>query len=277
MEEASETQDSARRELSASALGGFILASVALAAAVAAGLGHRSGLWSFEAGIAIAVGAVIMAVLAAILSGRGLWRILRSRGGLRGMPTALFGLVVAGGLVSYAGFWTLQARISADIADISTDPLEPPGFEVAPILREMAGTDTVERLDLADASLQYAAYPDIRPLWVSEPRQEAYVQALKTARDMGWVIVAADETAGRIEAVGATLWFGLRADYLVRVSPSGPGARIDVRGLARTRDAAAFGVNVRYVRAFLRRLENRLEGVAAAPGRVAQRRGPEQS
>jgi hypothetical protein len=42
---------------------------------------------------------------------------------------------------------------------------------------------------------------------------------------MGWELVAADSTAGRIEATATTPWFGVKDDVVVRVRPDRAGSR----------------------------------------------------
>jgi hypothetical protein len=57
---------------------------------------------------------------------------------------------------------------------------------------------------------QAAAYPDLVPLKVGLQPEQAFQRALDTAKAMpGWSIVAADPTAGRIEARETSLWFHL--------------------------------------------------------------------
>jgi hypothetical protein len=62
---------------------------------------------------------------------------------------------------------------------------------------------------------------------------EVFALAVRTARDMGWDIVAHDVGNGRIEATATTFWFGFKDDVVVRVLPSAAGSRIDGRSLSR--------------------------------------------
>ncbi|HEU0306092.1 MAG TPA: DUF1499 domain-containing protein, partial [Lysobacter sp.] len=77
--------------------------------------------------------------------------------------------------------------------------------------------------------------------------------AQQVARDMGWELVAADATAGRIEATDTTLWFGFKDDIVVRVEAEGSGSRIDVRSLSRV-GKSDVGTNAKRIHAYLQAL-----------------------
>jgi uncharacterized protein (DUF1499 family) len=75
---------------------------------------------------------------------------------------------------------------------------------------------------------------------------------------MGWTIVAADDTAGRIEASDRSRWFGFTDDIVIRVTASGSGSRVDVRSSARL-GRSDFGVNAARIRAYLGALRTAAE------------------
>jgi uncharacterized protein (DUF1499 family) len=50
---------------------------------------------------------------------------------------------------------------------------------------------------------------------------------------MGWNIVAANESAGVIEAVDTTTFFRFKDDIVIRVRPAGAGSRVDLRSHSR--------------------------------------------
>ena len=76
------------------------------------------------------------------------------------------------------------------------------------------------------------------------------------ARDLGWEIVEASPSEGRIEATARTFWFGFKDDVVVRVTPSGDGSRIDVRSVSRV-GKSDVGANAKRIRTYLERLQNR--------------------
>ena len=117
--------------------------------------------------------------------------------------------------------------------DVTTDTQHPPEYVTVAQLR---GGDTSTTLAYAGerlASRQRAAYPDIQPLQLAVSRDEAFSRALAAVRSLGWTLVSADGTAGRIEASAATRLFGTVDDVVVRVSAADGGSRVDVRSTSR--------------------------------------------
>ena len=60
---------------------------------------------------------------------------------------------------------------------------------------------------------------------------------------------------GRIEAIDTTFWFGFEDDIVIRVTPAGDHARIDIRSLSRVGVSDA-GTNARRIRAYLSMLSS---------------------
>lgn len=124
-----------------------------------------------------------------------------------------------------------QARAVPPINDISTD-LQNAAF----------------------AEQQKKAYPDLGPLKLAASPGAAFGKARAAAQAMGWEIVAADATTGRIAAVDTSQWFGFKDDVEVRISPEGMGSRIDVRSKSRVGRSDA-GANARRIQDYLQRLK----------------------
>ena len=70
---------------------------------------------------------------------------------------------------------------------------------------------------------------------------------------MGWQIVAADASAGRLEASDTTFWFGFTDDIVVRARETAGGTEVDVRSVSRV-GVGDLGANARRIRVFLERL-----------------------
>jgi uncharacterized protein (DUF1499 family) len=137
------------------------------------------------------------------------------------------------------------------IHDISTDVENPPAFSaVAPIRR--GAPNPVEYGGPAIAEQQRKAYPDIGPVALDAPPDQAFQRALDAARDMGWEIVDANPAQGRIEATATTWWFGFKDDVVIRVSATEGGSKIDVRSLSRV-GKSDVGTNAARIRAYLSR------------------------
>ena len=100
---------------------------------------------------------------------------------------------------------------------------------------------------------QRAAYPDVQPAILNVPPAQAFERALAAVHDMGWEVVKADATEGRIEATDTTFWFGFKDDVVIRVGPTDGGSRVDVRSLSRVGVGDA-GTNAKRIRAYLKAL-----------------------
>ena len=234
--------------LSRSAL---LLALGSAIAAILAGFGSRMGWWHFRTGFQIltwaAYGGLGSAILGFVACLAAVWRGQRRRAWL-----ALVGLIV--GLVVVGLPWQMKrtAQRVPPIHDITTDTDDPPRFtdilslrKYAPNAADYGGPDL--------AAQQQAAYPDIQPLILRLPSQQAFTQALRAAHAMGWDIVAVNPAEGRIEATDTTLWFGFKDDIVVRIRARGDESRIDVRSVSRV-GKSDVGTNARRIRAYVRRI-----------------------
>jgi uncharacterized protein (DUF1499 family) len=195
------------------------LAVVVLAAA---GPSVRIGLLPYSAGILLLPIAGAIGLLAAML---GVVSLIRRRGVARPVLAVLLGLLAAA--VPIGAYIT--ARSVPPIHDISTDPKE-------------------------QTDAQRAAYPQIQPLRLAVAPNVAFERAKGAVEEMGWQIVREDPSAGRIEAVATTFWFGFKDDVVIRVSAEGTGSRIDVRSKSRV-GVSDLGTNARRIRAYQERLQ----------------------
>lgn len=232
--------------LSRLALGLALLAVLML---LASGAGTRFGLWSFPVGFQILKWAAYLGVGVAVVAFVGfLFPGMRTRGGALLVVSAALGLSVA----AVPAYWIQVARKAPPIHDISTDLEDPPSFIAVRALRGDR-SNPVRHAGPALAEAQRNAYPDIQPLTLEISPADAFVRALRAAREMGWEIVAQDAANGRIEATATTFWFGFKDDVVVRIAPSDGGSRIDVRSLSRVGVGDA-GANAERIRKYLARL-----------------------
>jgi len=191
----------------------------------------------------------VAAMVAALLAGG-----LAYRRGAR-VRTLLAGTAFVAGLVA-VGIpfqWQRAARSVPPIHDITTDLENPPTFEAVVPLRAEA-PNTLERPP-ALAEQQRQGYPDLAPITVSMPLDQAFDRALAAAQEAGWRIVTADKGPGRIEATDTTRWFGFQDDIVVRLTPWGAGTRVDVRSVSRV-GRNDTGTNARRIRRYLDRLQS---------------------
>jgi hypothetical protein len=260
-----------RRAIRIFALAVLLLAVASIAVAMLAGFGSRWEWWHFRTGFALLRWAVYGA-LAAIPLGLIAFTFAVA---LRGTRAAL---IMAGAAVFIAVLvavnvlqWRARGTDAPPIHDISTDTENPPQFVAIAPLRADA-PNPVEYAGDETAAHQRAAYPDIVPLLLRLPPEQAFERALDAARRMSWEIVATEPAEGRIEATDRTFWFGFYDDVVIRVAPAdgqGAGAldpaaaaaaaaapaasRIDVRSKSRV-GRGDVGTNARRIRAYLDRI-----------------------
>jgi uncharacterized protein (DUF1499 family) len=235
------------------------LAIMAVALLAIGPIGWRAGWWHFRFALLtlmpwaayFGLAALAVSVISLLLGRRWIeWR---------GVATAVAAFAV-GGLIAYVPWHYDQIRQSVPpIHDITTDPDNPPAFVAVVATRAAEGDNPVQYGGPKLAAQQRQAYPDIAPLNLALGRDAAFDQALATAQQMGWTIIATDNAAGRIEACERSRWFGFTDDIVVRVTASGSGSRIDVRSSSRV-GRSDFGVNAARIRAYL-------AGLKASSGR----------
>lgn len=227
----------------------------ALALAVPSGLcvalsgpGHRLGFlgtrWALGVFALAGLGGLAVAALAAW--GLALALTARAWRSVAGSALAL--------LVALAAAAPLLAMVRAGTAvpvlhDITTDTESPPRF-VALQRQRAASENGAAYGGPAAVAQQKRGYPDLAPLTLALPPEQAFARAEAAARAMGWRIVAAVPAEGRLEASDTTRWFGFTDDIVVRVKAAPSGSRIDVRSASRV-GRSDLGVNARRIRAFL--------------------------
>jgi len=230
---------------------GFVLALLAVLAAVCSGFGYQLGLWHFRTGFLILRWAFYGALAAAALSLLGLLAAKFSRGAL--LP-GLTGLVVALAFAYVPWQWKQTVDSVPYIHDITTDTDNPPEFVAAAALRK-EGDHPITYDGPETASQQKAAYPDLAPLLTQVPKSKVFDAAKATLIAMGLKLSDADPAAGRIEATQKTFWYGFTDDVVVRVAQTPEGTRVDVRSKSRV-GRSDLGQNAKRIRIFLAKLKS---------------------
>lgn len=228
---------------------GLVLSLIGAALLLVGPLGTRVGLWPFIIGFLMLALSVLLALVGASLAlvggvKTGQWLL------------ASTAIIVGLGVVAVPSAFIVSARGKPAIHDITTDTDNPPTFVAILPLRAGAANPP----DYAGAEVagqQRSAYPDIQPLVVRASAGETFDRALGAVRDLGWDVVASDRSAGRIEAVDTTFWFGFKDDVVIRVAdaPSDGGTRVDIRSKSRV-GVGDLGTNASRVRELLRRLQS---------------------
>jgi uncharacterized protein (DUF1499 family) len=227
----------------------LVAAAIAALLLLGAGWGVRLGAWDFRTGFSLLRWGAYLGLVAAIAALIQLG-VPTLRPGRPGPLILALGLGVLAAAVPW--YWRNRARSVPPIHDITTDTADPPAFvAVLPLRANAPNPAGYGGEDVAAAQQQ--AYPDVRPLILPLAPDAAFAHALDAARSAGWEIVAADSTAGRIEATATTGWFGFKDDVVVRIRPADGGCRIDVRSVSRV-GKSDVGANADRIRAYLRSL-----------------------
>jgi uncharacterized protein (DUF1499 family) len=241
-----------------------------LIATVLAVLIVRSGLLEIEPALGTFGAALLLSVIAIVLA-LGAFVVIW-KDGISGAGYAFTAIGIGILLNAYPGYLGWRAYSLPMINDITTDPLDPPRFEVLSRLRPRG---TVEYAGLYAAEQQREAYPDIEPLTVTATAQAAYDATMATILRRKWRVVDdrppnAGRRDGRIEVVARTPIMGFRDDVTVRVRSTSDGARIDVRSASRY-GRHDFGTNAARIRSLLEDIDDR---ISSAEGTRAPRPTP---
>ncbi|MBA4177407.1 MAG: DUF1499 domain-containing protein [Leptothrix sp. (in: Bacteria)] len=235
------------KPLSRPAVWGLILGLLAIATIVASGIGYRLGGWHFTRGLQVSEWATYGAAVALVLSGLGLIQA-RPRAARRGLFIAVLGLLAALLPLGLAVQWEYAGRTTPPINDISTDTADAPVFWDMPNPTDYPGAKS--------AALQRAAYPDLAPLKLGLPPEQAFAQALSVAKHKGWSIIASVPAEGRIEATSSSLLYGFTDEVIVRVKAADGGSLVDVRSRSRL-GRIDRGVNAKRTRDYMASLQAR--------------------
>ncbi|CAA9514915.1 MAG: hypothetical protein AVDCRST_MAG09-1629 [uncultured Sphingomonas sp.] len=234
-----------------------------IAAALVAALGTGAGWWTYRAGLGVLRYALYAAVAGGVLAIVA-WIVSRRSGARTGWINAL-ALVAAVLFTGYLGNQIMTARSVPAIHDAATDLDDLPQFS-----RLTARADNLENIPDEDdpklaaldpesrwKALHRRAYSDLRPLRLALPTAEVVSRAEQLARERGWEVANVDGRAGIVEATATTLFFRFKDDVVIRVrpDPAQPGGSIvDMRSISRV-GGSDVGVNAARIRDFLRDLQ----------------------
>ncbi|WP_323762529.1 DUF1499 domain-containing protein [Maricaulis sp.] len=238
---------------------GWILAPLVLVTPLwflVAALGTKLGFWGYEFGLdwmtletgpklvlACAVAGLLMTTL--LITHRF---VARRWIGMVSLP--VLALVVAG--AGFAGRYVYDGLSASRpvVLDVTTDAAEPPHFTAAYASRRGDARRSLD-YDPSFAAAQAEHYPHLTSLVIEQDASSAFREALLYARDSGWRIGTASDSAGMFEAGAESLMYGFRDDISVRVRALEDGrTQIDIRSLAQ-QPVHDLGRNARRVEQFL--------------------------
>ena len=227
--------------------------------ALVAGLGSGWGIWEFGFGfqlLMVVFGAGLLAVFGGLFV--GWWTKRKGRKAAR--PLRWAGMVLGGALALWLLSFVYTARSVPAIHDISTDLADPPQFRMLAVradnLDQIPGEDDPEMKGMNPlqrwAAIHGKAYGDIRSVRIAMPVAEVIAKAERLAKVRGWEIAVADPIEGRMEATDTTRFFRFKDDVVIRVRPTedGTGSIVDMRSISRV-GVSDLGVNAKRVRSFI--------------------------
>ena len=196
------------------------------------------------------------------LAGFGLFAL----GGLLGVIALLLGIVgavrgggvgrglILGAVVTVA-FFAIASRSGKfpRINDITTDTVNPPQFIRAQTLPGNQGRD-MNYPGPSFATQQQAGYPDLGPLRLTVPPDQAFQRVLAAAKDMpNWEITRSDPPAHTLEGIATSALFRFKDDFVVEVRPQDGGSVVQMR--SKSRDGKGdIGANAARINAFFAKL-----------------------
>ena len=239
--------------------GALALSVGGVAAALIAAAGSGAGSWSFMSGFTIlryaffaTIGGGLLAIVAFFVA---------RRGGINTARLNLLAFVIAAAFGAYLMSHIATARQVPAIHDVTTDLADVPQFEALAVR-----TDNLENIPDGDRpevaaldpesrwkAIHGQGYGDLRPLRLPLNVTETVKRAEALARTRGWEIARVDARAGVVEATATTFFFRFKDDVAVRVrpDPARPGGSIvDMRSISRV-GTSDIGINAKRIRAFL--------------------------
>ena len=223
------------------------------------------GFWDFRRGFSLlgaanqygqwlAWACLLIAVVASIAS-----YLLKIKNTGRFVTLAAIGALVA--WVAYLIPESFRPGVGVNypsIHDISTNRIKPPQFfAIAPLRADApntliyGGSNNMTPEQLIEQTDE--AYQDLVTQRYSEPVNEIFEKALAAVDDLGWELVAANASDGRIEATDTTFWFRFKDDVVIKVEQQGADTIVDARSVSRvgTGDLGANAIRLRKLFALL--------------------------
>ena len=226
--------------------------------ALASSLGVWMGMWDFRQGFSMlrtlsTPAPWIMGVGALVTVSAFVGATALSLGNSTRLATLALSGTIAVALAYYVPT-SFRSGGYPGIHDISTDAVNPPAYIAIAPLRADAPNSMVYGEDQDRTAeglweIQQGAYPDIVPQRFNDSVEQVFNRAVEAVDTMGWELVDANLTDGRIEATDTTFWFRFKDDVVVYISRDGNETVVNARSLSRV-GGGDFGKNATRLREF---------------------------
>jgi len=221
----------------------------------------------FMTGMAGAVLSILCAITAAVV----IWQT-----GRPGTARVLFAVVASLAMLAIPALALMAMHNYPQLSDVTTDFDNPPPF-VAVARERSPGSNSVVYDRAHFAGEQARAYPDIKPLIIGRPSDEAYALVADAMKRLKMHIVRDEEpdpdagTGGAIEAVDRSLIMGFYNDLAIRVSGDAETSRVDIRSASRF-GAGDMGYNAERIRELIKEIHARIDATTPAASEAAEKR-----
>ena len=196
--------------------------------------------------LATSTAIAILAMFLAVMGFVSVWR--HGRRGVRfaSVSFALSILILAG-----PAFIAIQGAGLPILNDVTTDLNNPPSFSRSAVVLGARNGHIPAEPGPDIRQTQRNAYPQVGPLVLDIPAEEAFTLVRNVLRNRGYQILEAlppggRSGLGRIDAVDRSLLLRFPDDVTIRIRPLADGARVDIRSASRY-GRADFGVNARRI------------------------------
>lgn len=224
------------------------LSLLATLAAVLAVLGHRLSILDFQPALLGLAGSTLIGSLAILLGLIGIFKAVRAK---KPEIAAMLAGPTLGFLVVMPVFMAVLTGAGAPrIHDITTDLEHPPEFVAIKELRTPAHNALDRLVPRNLAALQEESYPDLSPVLIDRPFDQAFEQVVALVKKRSWEVIAVSAEEGRIEATDTTPIMGFKDDIVIRLQAMGSRTRVDIRSASRVGESD-LGVNAARIRLFL--------------------------
>ncbi|HEY0044091.1 MAG TPA: DUF1499 domain-containing protein [Allosphingosinicella sp.] len=242
--------------------GAVLLGLGAVLVALIAAVGAGQELWHFRGAFAVLRYAFFAAIAGALLGLLGLFLAKRARRAALLLPN-LLAVVVALGFVLYLGNLIRTAQSVPAIHDAATNLDDLPQFTRLKVREDnLVGIPDMDRPELKALppearwkAIHREAYGDLKTVRLAAPPAEAIRLAAALARQRGWEIALEDTARGTLEATATSRFFRFKDDVAIRARPApGGGSLVDMRSISRV-GGSDVGMNAKRIREFLADLQ----------------------
>jgi uncharacterized protein (DUF1499 family) len=203
--------------------------------------GPAAGFYTFAAGVLLGIVTLVISLIAVV------------RGPSNNRRSGLPGLIAALAIIATVVIVTLPNADVPRINDITTDTENPPVFVHAKTLGDNAARDMTYPGE-EFARQQKEGYPDLAPLSLSMPPEQAFSRVQLAARSMpGWEITNESPQGLRLEGTETSEYFRFVDDFVIEVRKVDGSSEVHMRSKSRI-GRGDVGANAKRIKAFFARL-----------------------